>query len=88
MQWTRKASVRGSCGGHPPQADAVTPQYAAFSDESRHTEGTFRSITAVSRPAACVIAVSDRMRALLRKRGVRESKWHDLTSQRRPSRPV
>lgn len=61
----------------------MTPQYAAFSDESCHTEGRFRSIAAVSLPAACVIPVSGRIRALLRAHRVGEFKWHELINERK-----
>lgn len=60
----------------------MTSQYAAFSDESCHTEGRFRSIAAVSIPAACVAGVSDRIQALLRDKGIGEFKWHELSRAR------
>ncbi len=61
----------------------MTSQYAAFSDESRHNEGRFRSIAAVSLPAACVTGVSDRIQALLRDHNVREFKWRKLNTGER-----
>jgi len=61
----------------------VTQQYGAFSDESYRTASKFRSIAAVSLPAARVIGVNQRIRALLRDHSVAEFKWKGLRSNQR-----
>jgi len=61
----------------------MRPQYAAFSDESRHSEVRFRSIAALSLPAAFVTKVSDRIGALLGDHGVQEFKWSEFKNRQR-----
>ena len=50
-------------------------EYASFSDESRHSEGRYRSIAAVSLPAESVIPFSTRLSTLLGYGRRRELKW-------------
>ena len=52
--------------------------YAVFSDESRHTEGRYRSLAAVSAPAADVVALSDRVREALQLDRRGELKWRNV----------
>ena len=52
--------------------------YAVFSDESRHTEGRYRSLAAVSVPAADVVALSARIRAALQLDRRGELKWRNV----------
>ena len=59
-------------------------EYAAFSDESRHTEGRYRSIAAVSLPAKLVVSLSDRFKELLQLGRRRELKWGRV-GERRPT---
>lgn len=54
--------------------------YAAFSDESRHSDGRFRSIAAVSLPANSVVDLNGRIATLLTAKGIGEFKWQNLTS--------
>lgn len=52
--------------------------YAVFSDESRHTEGRYRSLAAVSLPAGEVVALSELLRNALRFDRHGELKWKNL----------
>lgn len=52
--------------------------YAVFSDESRHTEGRYRSIAAVSLPASCVVPLTQRLKEVLDFEKRRELKWHGV----------
>jgi len=56
--------------------------FAAFSDESRHTDARYRSIACVSLPAGRVATVEADLRRILHESNVCEFKWHDLESAR------
>ncbi len=55
--------------------------YAVFSDESRHTEGRYRSLAAVSVPVAHVVVLNKLLRDALQLDRRRELKWKNV---RRP----
>ena len=57
--------------------------YAVFSDESRHTEGRYRSIAAVSLPSASVVALSNDLERVLNSARQGELKWHEVGTMRR-----
>lgn len=57
-------------------------QYAAFSDESRHSEGRFRSIASVSIAANLIESVSNRVRTICDQSEVGEFKWQKLVGAR------
>src|SRR6185436_5822722 len=57
-------------------------RYAAFSDESRHSDGRFRSIACVSMSADLVVSASEELRRILSASNVREFKWQRLTGAR------
>lgn len=52
--------------------------FAAFSDESRHSEGQYRSLAAVSLPADSVLDSTEMLRDVIAKHGVSELKWHKV----------
>lgn len=52
--------------------------YAVFSDESRHTEGRYRSLAAVSVPAGDVVALTERLQEALRVDRHGELKWTNV----------
>ena len=52
--------------------------YAVFSDESRHTEGRYRSLAAVSLPAGEVGAVTELLRNALQPDSYGELKWRNI----------
>ena len=52
--------------------------YAVFSDESRHTEGRYRSLAAVSVPARGVVALTERLREALQLGDFGELKWRNV----------
>ena len=52
--------------------------YAVFSDESRHTEGRYRSLAAVSVPAKRVVDLSRCLRDALQLDSYRELKWRNV----------
>ena len=49
--------------------------YASFSDESRHSEGRYRSIAAVSLPAELVVGISKQLAGILDCANCKELKW-------------
>lgn len=49
--------------------------YASFSDESRHSQGRYRSIAAVSLPAELVVGMSKQLAAILDCANCKELKW-------------
>ena len=53
-------------------------EYGVFSDESRYDQGRFRSIAAVSLPAAAVSTLSARLAETLEASGLPELKWSRL----------
>ena len=55
-----------------------TNNYAVFSDESRHTQGRYRSIAAVSLPASSVVPLTERLKDVLGFAKRRELKWHGV----------
>ena len=61
--------------GHRHGATLGPEDYALFSDESRHTEGRFRSIAAVSLPAGSVVALSNTLSEVLECSLKGEFKW-------------
>lgn len=52
--------------------------YAVFSDESRHTEGRYRSLAAVSLPAGEVVALTEHLQNVLQFDRHGELKWKNL----------
>ena len=52
--------------------------YAVFSDESRHTEGRFRSLAAVSVSATEVVPLNERLQDVLQLGRQRELKWREI----------
>ncbi len=52
--------------------------YAVFSDESRHTEGRYRSLAAVSLPAGEVSAVTELLQNVLQTESYGELKWRNI----------
>lgn len=52
--------------------------YAVFSDESRHTEGRYRSLAAVSLPAGEVVALTELLRSALQLDRYGELKWKNV----------
>ena len=52
--------------------------FAVFSDESRHTQGRYRSIAAVSLPASCVVSLTKNLKGVLGFEKRRELKWHGV----------
>ena len=52
--------------------------YAVFSDESRHTEGRYRSLAAVSLPAGDVVALSELLWNALQLDSYGELKWKNV----------
>ena len=52
--------------------------YAVFSDESRHTEGRYRSLAAVSLPAGEVVALTELLRSELQLDRYGELKWRNV----------
>ena len=52
--------------------------YAVFSDESRHTEGRYRSLAAVSLAAGEVVALTELLRSALQLDSYGELKWKNL----------
>jgi hypothetical protein len=57
-------------------------RYAAFSDESKHSDGRFRSIATVSLDADIVLSVSDAVKRICDESDVREFKWQKLAGAR------
>lgn len=60
----------------------MSGDFAAFSDESRHTDAQYRGIACISLPAAHVATVQADLSGILRESEVHEFKWHDLESAR------
>ena len=52
--------------------------YAVFADESRHTEGRYRSLAAVSLPAGEVVALTELLQSVLQFDRHGELKWNNL----------
>ena len=52
--------------------------FAVFSDESRHTEGRYRSLAAVSLPAGEVVALTELLRSALQLDHYGELKWKNV----------
>jgi hypothetical protein len=54
------------------------PGFAAFADESRHCEGQFRSVAAISIPSRHVLSLNERLRDVMQRGCVAELKWHKV----------
>ena len=62
--------------------------YAVFSDESRHTEGRYRSLAAVSVPAGAVVALTERLQHALQLDSYGELKWKNIRRGRKRNRAI
>ena len=62
--------------------------YAVFSDESRHTEGRYRSLAAVSVPAGEVVALTKRLHDALQLDSYGEFKWKNVRRSRLRDRAI
>ena len=62
--------------------------YAVFSDESRHTEGRYRSLAAVSLPAGEVVAFNELLRSELQLDRYGELKWKNVRRGRSRDRAI
>ena len=62
--------------------------YTVFSDESRHTEGRYRSLAAVSVPAAEVAPFTESLRAALRLDRHGELKWRNVKKRLNRDRAI
>ena len=56
--------------------------YTSFTDESRHLEGRYRSIAAVSLPTELVVGMSDKLAGILDSAKRRELKWGRVGDRR------
>ena len=56
--------------------------YASFTDESRHMEGRYRSIAAVSLPAELVVEMSEKLAGVIDSEKRRELKWGGVGDRR------
>lgn len=58
-------------------------KFGAFSDESSHTEGRYRSIAAISLPVNTFMAVSNRLSEAIARAPLTEFKWGELRGVKR-----
>ncbi len=66
----------------PAEAGGTEFTHLAFSDESQHNTGRYRSIATVSIPASFYPAANSHLAAVLSKCGIRELKWEKLRTAR------